>query len=67
MVTKRDDRPRTQYVYPVRAGLFYEDDNDVYLYPEYVDITFTWIDDDTLEITRTNKSDGEVSTDYLRW
>jgi len=67
MVRKKAAAWDAEYVYPVRAWLFYEDDNDVYLYPEYEDITFTWIDDDTLEITRINKSDGEVSTDYLRW
>ena len=52
---------------PVRAGLFYEDDNKVYLSPKYEDITFTWLDDNTLEITKTRKNSGEVETDCLRW
>jgi len=67
MVEKKKYGRDTEYVYPVRAGLFYEDDNCIYLHPNYEDITFIWLDDNTLEITKTRKDSGEVSTDYLRW
>ncbi|MCL1951672.1 MAG: hypothetical protein FWF60_02470 [Oscillospiraceae bacterium] len=56
-----------EYIYPVRAGLFYEDDNCIYLYPNYEDITFTWLDDNTLEITKTRKDSSEVETACLLW
>ena len=52
---------------PVRAWFFYEDNNDVYLHPKYEDITFTWLDDNTLEIIKTWKDSGEVETGCLRW
>jgi len=71
MVHKDDDAWawRTEYVCPVRAWLFYEDDNCIYLHPGSEAITFTWLDDNTLEITRTWEYDGEVKmeTEQLRW
>jgi len=67
MVRKNADAWDAEYVYPVRAGLFYEDDNCIYLYPNYEDITFTWLDDNTLEITKTRKDSSEVETECLRW
>jgi len=54
-------------IYPVKSLLFYEDRNGVDISPKSYHITITWLDDSTLEITRTNKRTGEVSTDYLRW
>ena len=75
MVRKDDvlgDSWRTEYIYPVRAGLFYED-NNIYLQPGQEDITFTWLDDNTLEITRTGEwedDNGEpttTKTDLIRW
>ncbi|MCL2301599.1 MAG: hypothetical protein FWC27_15770 [Firmicutes bacterium] len=67
MVRKKADAWDAEYVYPARAGLFYEDDNCIYLYPNYEGITFTWLDDNTLEITQTHKDSGEVETECLRW
>lgn len=67
MVRKKNDAWDPEYVYPTRAGLFYEDDNCIYLHPNYEDITFTWLDDNTLEITKTRKDSGEVETGCLRW
>jgi len=54
-------------IYPVKALLFYEEKKRIDIDPYYYDITLTWLDETTLEITRIEKETGEVSTDYLRW
>lgn len=60
--------PDDEDIYPVRKRFFYERDKGVDMNPWlYSDITLTWLDDNTLEINRTGKNSGEVSTEYLRW
>jgi len=72
MVEKEKYGGDTEYIYPMRAWLFYED-NRIYLYPKYENITYTWLDDDTLEITHTrinpmeDGSPAEPETETLRW
>jgi len=60
---------RTESIHPVRGLFFFEDDNRVYMNPDFEDITLTWLDDNTLEITRTREYDGEISTEteQLQW
>ena len=63
-------------IYPVRALLFYEEEKGVNISPEEFDVSLNWVDNHTLEITRTFK-DGEwvsaenrgdeLPTEYLRW
>ncbi|MCL2494912.1 MAG: hypothetical protein FWE98_04565 [Oscillospiraceae bacterium] len=69
MVRKGNDPWMTEYVHPVRAWLFYEDKNGIYLHPDSEEITFTWLDDYTLEITRTREYEGEswTETDQIKW
>ena len=55
-------------IYPARTWFFYERDKGVFINPHYSeDVAFTWLDDDTLEITRINKESGEAETETLRW
>ena len=67
ITAKEEEIVPTEYIYPVRAWFFYEDNNCIRMDPYFEDITLTWLDDNTLEITRIEKDTGEVSTDYLRW
>ena len=70
LMYKDEGRLGTEYIYPVRAWLFYEDNNDFYLYPASEDITYNWLDDNTLEITRTREDEnGETvtETNQLNW
>ena len=72
-VDNDEDSPEMEYIYPVRAGLFYEYESRVFLYLKREDATFTWLDDNTLEITRIwtgAAEDGETpeaKTDVFRW
>jgi len=52
---------------PVRKRFFYEDTAGIFYHPGTESIAFAWLDDDTLEITRTWGFDGEISTDIFRW
>ncbi|MCL2494404.1 MAG: hypothetical protein FWE98_01945 [Oscillospiraceae bacterium] len=56
-----------EYIYPVKSFLFYKNHEGICIIPRVYDVTLTWLDDNTLEINRTYKTSGEVSTDYLRW
>ena len=67
MVRKEKHDRGVEYIYPVHARLFYKNDNNIYLLPQHMDITYTWLDDNTLEITKARKDSGEVETECLRW
>ena len=57
---------RSDSIYPVRLHLFYEINQRVALF-HVEDVAFTWLDENTLEITRVQKVDGERLTDHIRW
>jgi len=71
VVISHDHEPES--IYPVRKWFFYENSRDnsaEYIYPQYYDVTMEWLDDNTLEITRTwENDDGEIETEtyQIRW
>jgi len=60
--------------YPAKWRLFYKWEIDqnlqsinyVWVYDEYEEATYSWIDDDTLEFVIT-KENGTSTTEYIRW
>jgi len=62
--------PNDEDIYPIRKRFLYERDNGISIDPNFYDaITLTWLDDNTLEITRTWEYDGEAITErkQLYW
>ena len=63
-----------EQISPVKKRFFYENNNYIFLHPEREEIMYNWLDDNTLEITRTWKledEDGEIvtetDTEQLNW
>ena len=55
------------YIYVVQARFFYKTRSGVFWTSKHEDRTFTWIDDNTLEVVYTHRHSGKIVTEYLHW